>query len=246
MAQKSEASEPSPLGFPWPSGAPMSSTDSPEPQDEPARSWRDRIRPDWPVPQIQNVVATVYLGCRLDLQLISQQARNVEYNRKKFHAVIMRIRDPRTTTLVFSSGRMVVTGAKSEPLAQLAARRHARALQKCGFPTGFRDFKVQNLVSSVSCGFPVRLEGIERLYWESAKYEPELFPGLVYAIVRPQVKCLVFTTGKVVLMGAKREEDVYEAFVKLYPILLDSKKGDVVPTKPLLMTADGSARSSIK
>jgi transcription initiation factor TFIID TATA-box-binding protein len=192
-----------------------------QPQDQPSQSWRDRIKPDWPLPEIQNVVATVNLDCRLDLNLISQQARNVEYNRKKFHAVIMRIREPRTTTLVFASGRLVVTGAKSQDLARLAARRHARALQKCGFQTKFRDFKVQNFVTSVSCGFHIRLEGIQRQYWQSAKYEPELFPGLVYAMVRPQVKCLVFTSGKVVLTGAKTQDDVYEAFVNLYPILLD-------------------------
>jgi transcription initiation factor TFIID TATA-box-binding protein len=209
-----------------------------QPQDQPPQSWRDRIKPDWPVPEIQNVVATVNLDCRLDLNLISQQARNVEYNRKKFHAVIMRIREPRTTTLVFASGRLVVTGAKSEDLARLAARRHARALQKCGFQTKFRDFKVQNFVTSVSCGFHIRLEGIQRQYWQSAKYEPELFPGLVYAMVRPQVKCLVFTSGKVVLTGAKTQDDVYEAFVNLYPILLDYRVGRISAKPAVKVRAD--------
>jgi transcription initiation factor TFIID TATA-box-binding protein len=234
-----------------------------QPQDQPPRSWRDRIKPDWPVPEIQNVVATVNLDCRLDLNLISQQARNVEYNRKKFHAVIMRIREPRTTTLVFASGRLVITGAKSEELARLAARRHARALQKCGFQTKFRDFKVQNFVTSVSCGFHIRLEGVQSQYWyvhpfisppfsgrseltdsfrQSARYEPELFPGLVYAMVRPQVKCLVFTSGKVVLTGAKTQEDVYEAFVNLYPILLDYKVERVSVKPALKAKADRRSR----
>lgn len=190
---------------------------------QPKTSWRERIKPDWPAPIIQNVVATVDLGCRLDLRLISEQARNVEYNRRKFHALIMRIREPRTTTLVFSSGKMVITGAKSEALAKLAARKHARALQKCGFGTGFSDFKVQNYVGSATCDFLIRLERIAHMYRESAMYEPELFPGLVYTMLRPKLKCLVFSTGKIVLTGAKAVEDIQEAFANLYPLLLEAK-----------------------
>jgi transcription initiation factor TFIID TATA-box-binding protein len=48
----------------------------------------------------------------LDLKKIALHARNAEYNPKRFAAVIMRIRDPRTTALIFSSGKMVCTGAK--------------------------------------------------------------------------------------------------------------------------------------
>ncbi|KAL2153545.1 hypothetical protein VTH82DRAFT_4700 [Thermothelomyces myriococcoides] len=182
--------------------------------------------PEWPVvPTIQNVVATASLGCRLDLQAIAQRARNVEYNRRKFHALVMRIREPRTTTLVFASGRVVVTGAKSADLARLAVRRHARAIQKCGFATRLADFRVQNFVGSAACGFLVRLERISHRYWQSARHEPELFPGLVYTMVRPSLKCLVFTTGKVILTGAKKREDVFEAFTNLYPLLLEAKVG---------------------
>lgn len=57
-------------------------------------------------------MCTVNLGCKLDLKKIALHARNAEYNPKRFAAVIMRIRDPRTTALIFSSGKMVCTGAK--------------------------------------------------------------------------------------------------------------------------------------
>ena len=84
-------------------------------------------------------MSTVNLGCKLDLKTIALRARNAEYNPKvpggerggeavcvhcivsvvgvacslqRFAAVIMRIRDPRTTALIFSSGKMVCTGAK--------------------------------------------------------------------------------------------------------------------------------------
>merc|ERR1712153_213283 len=81
------------------------------------------------VPQLQNIVSTVNLACPLDLKKIALHARNAEYNPKRFAAVIMRIRDPRTTALIFSSGKMVCTGAKSEEDSRLAARKYARIIQ---------------------------------------------------------------------------------------------------------------------
>ena len=81
----------------------------------------------------RNIVSTVNLGCPLELKSIALRARNAEYNPKRFAAVIMRIRNPRTTALIFSSGKMVCTGAKSEEDSIQAARRYARVIQKLGF-----------------------------------------------------------------------------------------------------------------
>lgn len=85
----------------------------------------------------RNIVCTVNLEIRLDLRRIARSARNAEYNPKRFAAVIMRIREPRTTALIFSSGKMVCTGAKSENEARLAARKYARIIQKLGFDVWF-------------------------------------------------------------------------------------------------------------
>ena len=72
----------------------------------------------------------------------------------------MRIREPKTTALIFSSGKMVVTGAKSETDSKLAARKYARVIQKLGYPAKFTDFKIQNIVGSCDVKFPIRLEGL--------------------------------------------------------------------------------------
>uniref|UniRef100_A0A0R0IEB0 TATA-box-binding protein n=1 Tax=Glycine max TaxID=3847 RepID=A0A0R0IEB0_SOYBN len=76
------------------------------------------------VPTLQNIVSTVNLDCKLELKSIALQARNAEYNPKRFAAVIMRIREPKTTALIFASGKMVCTGAKSEQQSKLAARKY--------------------------------------------------------------------------------------------------------------------------
>ena len=98
------------------------------------------------------------MGCKLDLRSIVRQARNAEYNPRRFAAVIMRIREPKTTALMFASGKMVCTGAKSEAMSQLAAKKYVRVVQKCGMPAEFQDFKVQNMVGSCDVQFPIRLE----------------------------------------------------------------------------------------
>lgn len=78
----------------------------------------------------------------MDLRRIALQARNAEYNPKRFAAVIMRIREPKTTALIFSSGKMVCTGAKSEELSKEASRKYAKAIKTIGFDVKFKEFKV--------------------------------------------------------------------------------------------------------
>ncbi|XP_061034682.1 TATA-box-binding protein-like [Eubalaena glacialis] len=176
------------------------------------------------VPQLQNIVSTVNLGCKLDLKTIALHAGNAEYSPKWFAAVIMRIREPRTTALIFSSGKMVRTGAKSEEQSRLAARKYARVVQKLGVPAKFLDFKIQNMVGSCDVKFPIKLEGFVLTHQQFSSYEPELFPGLIYRMIKPRIVLLIFVSGKVILTGAKVRAEIYEAFENIYPILKGFRK----------------------
>nr|GMD44871.1 TATA-box-binding protein [Ipomoea batatas] len=200
------------------------------------------------VPTLQNIVSTVKLDCKLDLKSIALQARNAEYNPKRFAAVIMRIREPKTTALIFASGKMVCTGAKSEEQSRLAARKYARIIQKLGFPAKFRDFKIQNIVGSCDVKFPIRLEGLAYSHGAFSSYEPELFPGLIYRMKQPKIVLLIFVSGKIVLTGAKVKysfpldkvygvfpkmltllpfqvrDETYTAFENIYPVLTEFRK----------------------
>lgn len=94
-----------------------------------------------------------------------------------------------------------------------------------------QDFKIQNIVGSCDVQFPIRLEGLACAHGSFSKvnfltakisqdvvyiiitgtdiafdycqYEPEIFPGLVYRMKQPKVVLLVFTSGKIVITGAK-------------------------------------------
>ncbi|KAL1410307.1 TATA-binding protein (TBP) [Vanrija albida] len=212
-----------------------SSTDNKDGKDEQyGKTGAPPIRPPASVPEItavqglvpvlQNIVATVNLECRLDLKTIALHARNAEYNPKRFAAVVMRIRDPKTTALIFASGKMVVTGAKSEDDSRLASRKYARIIQKLGFDAKFAEFKIQNIVGSCDVKFPIRLEGLAFSHGAFSSYEPELFPGLIYRMIKPKVVLLIFVSGKIVLTGAKVREEIYMAFNQIYSVLVEFRK----------------------
>ncbi|KAB2569173.1 TATA-box-binding protein [Lasiodiplodia theobromae] len=161
------------------------------------------------VPTLQNVVATVNLDCRLDLKTIGLHARNAEYNPKRFTAVIMRIREPKTTALIFASDKMVVTSAKSEDDSNLTSRKYAHIIQKLGFNTEFTNFKIQNNVGTCDIKFSILLEGLASRHHNFSSYEPKLFPDLIYRMVKPKVVLFIFISGKIVFTGAKFREEIY-------------------------------------
>ena len=171
------------------------------------------------VPKIQNVQSTVNLGCKLDLKQIARNARNVEYNPKKIESATMRMLKPRTTAMIFSSGKMVCTGAKSERESKIAARKFARIVQKLGYQVKFLDFEIHNMVANCDFQFPIRLEKLQEAHSSVCYGESELFPGLTYRMDKPRVSLRIFVSGKVMLTGARSHQDIYEAFDNIYPIL---------------------------
>jgi len=174
---------------------------------------------------LHNIVATINLQCPLDLKKIMLKTRNSEYNPRRFTAVIMRIRDPKVTALIFASGKIVCTGAKSEDDAYRGAHKFHRLIKKIGYSKAkFTDFQLQNVTGSCDVGFPIRLESLAYAHGKFCHYEPELFPGLVYRMVTPKVVLLVFVSGKLVITGAKSKDNIQQAFEKIYPVLYSYRK----------------------
>ena len=178
------------------------------------------------LPKLQNIVSTANFKCILDLREIALKAKNAEYNPRRFAAVIMRIKEPKTTALIFSSGKMVCTGARTEEESRQASRIYAKIILKLGFPVKFSEFTVQNIVASCDVKFPIRLEGLANTFLKFCSYEPEMFPGLIFHMLEPKIVLLIFVSGKIVLTGAKKREDIYKAYQKIIPILTQFRKSE--------------------
>jgi len=168
---------------------------------------------------IQNVVASASLNQRIDLNSVVKSYPGVEYRPEQFPGLVFRLKKPKTATLIFSSGKMVCTGAKSEKLARRAVMTVVKELKKSGIIIISKpDIKIQNIVSSASLGGKIDLElAVSKLV--KTMYEPEQFPGLIYRMDEPKVVILIFASGNLVCTGAKKEQDVYDAVQRLHASL---------------------------
>jgi transcription initiation factor TFIID TATA-box-binding protein len=168
---------------------------------------------------IENVVASATLHQRVDLNAVVKGYPGVEYRPEQFPGLVFRLKRPKTATLIFNSGKMVCTGAKSEKEARRAVKKVVKELKKGGIIIISKpEMKIQNIVASASLG---GLIDLEKAAYDLGKtmYEPEQFPGLIYRMAEPKVVILLFASGKLVCTGAKREQDVYDAVAKLHVIL---------------------------
>ena len=180
-----------------------------------------------PLVRIENIVATVSLDQTLDLNLIERALPNVEYNPDQFPGLIFRLDSPKVTALIFKSGKMVVTGAKSTAELIRAVKKIARTLVKHGILiVGKPKIQVQNIVASANLGVEVSLEKAAFLL-PNSMYEPEQFPGLIHRMDNPKVVLLIFSSGKMVITGAKEEKEVADAVVKIAKKLKPSRRGEL-------------------
>jgi len=166
--------------------------------------------------RIENVVASASLNQRIDLNAVVKSYPGVEYRPEQFPGLVFRLKKPKTATLIFNSGKMVCTGAKSEREARGAVMKVIDELKRSGIViVGKPDLKIQNIVASANLSGIIDLEQAAFTLGKTM-YEPEQFPGLIYRMDDPKVVILLFASGKLVCTGAKREEDVYIAVEKLH------------------------------
>jgi transcription initiation factor TFIID TATA-box-binding protein len=166
--------------------------------------------------RIENVVSSATLNQSIDLNAVVKGNPLVEYRPEKFPGLVFRLKKPKTAILIFSTGKMVCTGAKSENESKKAVLKVVRELKKSGIIiTGKPEIRVVNIVASANLMGRIELEDCAYSLGKTM-YEPEQFPGLIYRMDVPKVVILLFASGKLVCTGATKEEDVYIAVAKLH------------------------------
>jgi len=186
--------------------------------------WRTLLPKVKPSIEIQNVVATLALDHTIDLDLMTRMFPFAEYRPMQFPGLVFRLKKPKTATLIFGSGKMVCTGARSESQVAKALNRVISELKNNGIviTSKPKKVKIQNIVASGNLYGKIDLgEVVYKL--RKTIYEPEQFPGLIYRMDNPKVVFLLFASGKIVCVGAKKEEEVYQAVNNLYKKLEDEK-----------------------
>jgi len=166
--------------------------------------------------KIENVVATVVVEIteKIDLNQIARKHADVEYNPERFPGLVMRILKPKATILIFSTGKMVVTGMRKASEADKVVEKVLKNIRKAGIKVSNPEITIQNIVASGDLHTNIDLN-MAAIVMEYAMYEPEVFPGLIYRMQDPKTVFLIFSTGRIVCTGAKRKEIVKEAVRKL-------------------------------
>ena len=167
--------------------------------------------------EIENVVASTSLGEELDLKAIALVLGGAEYEPKQFPGLIYRLKEPKTATLLFRSGKVVCTGAKSLEHVKTAIDLVGQQIETAGIKVKKNpDIVIQNIVATSDLGAQIDLNAVAiSLGLGKVEYEPEQFPGLVYRIDEPKVVVLLFGSGKLVCTGARKPSDVEQAVERI-------------------------------
>src|SRR3989344_7516110 len=132
---------------------------------------------------VQNIVATASLGKPVSLTKLARTQTNTEYNPEQFPGLVLRVKEPKSAVLVFSSGNLVCTGTKSLSQVRDVIDVVIKQIAKIGVRiTDKPKITVQNIVASGSIDLSLNLNTLA-LQLENTEYEPEQFPGLVYKLV---------------------------------------------------------------
>ncbi|MBI2109780.1 TATA-box-binding protein [Candidatus Woesearchaeota archaeon] len=174
--------------------------------------------------KIQNIVASASLEKDIPLIKLAEALPNTEYNPEQFPGLVMRIKEPKTSALIFSSGRIVCTGAKSMSKVKESVNKIIQNIEKIRIKIpGKPIIKVQNMVASGNIGMDLNLNSLA-MQLENTEYEPEQFPGLVYKLPGTRATFLLFSNGKIVCTGTKSEPKLREAVELLVKNLVKLQK----------------------
>jgi transcription initiation factor TFIID TATA-box-binding protein len=192
--------------------------------------------PDTPLPTVHNIVATSQISCSLpvlNLNKIHEMLPFSFYDQHKFAAITVRLHQPDCTTLLFSSGKLVVTGCRSWYECVYASLFITNLLEECIPGHSFRLLAcdVQNMVAHVEIPVHGGCLDLHAMYARMAlncTYQRKMFPGLIYRPEASPVVLLCFFSGKIVITGGKTMDDMFTGWSRLWPTL----KGFIISQPP--------------
>ena len=170
--------------------------------------------------RVVNIVVSASLDHDIPLEKMAATLSNTEYNPEQFPGLVIRIKEPKTSALIFSSGKIVCTGARTLEEVRASIRKIMKSLEKINVKIKAEpEIHVQNIVASGSVGMDLNLNFLA-MKLDNTEYEPEQFPGLVYKMPEAKATFLLFSNGKVVCTGTKSEDQLHTVLDKLHETLV--------------------------
>ena len=172
--------------------------------------------------KVENIVASADLQLDLDLYSIAFKVYDVEYEPEQFPGAIFKMKEPRSSLLLFKNGKIICTGCKNEKEVQTAVNKtqkmlftYAKNIRK----KSKANFVIENIVASANFAVMLDLYGIASSVHD-VEYEPEQFPGAIFKMTDPlKSSLLLFKNGKIICTGCKNEKQVQIVLNKTASIL---------------------------
>jgi len=156
--------------------------------------------------KIENIVSSILLGQDINLEEFANSVEGIE-NPKRFPGVIFRVSQPKLAMLIFRTGKVICSGARSRDEIEIAVQKLLKKFRKANIEIKAKPkIEIQNIVASSSLNFRVNLD-VLAIECENTEYEPEQFPGLIFRLDEPKTVMLVFRSGKIIVTGAKTPRD---------------------------------------
>ena len=166
--------------------------------------------------KVVNIVASANFNIRIPLEELTEHLERGEYEPEQFPGLVYRIKDPKAAMLIFSSGKIICTGARNIEDVGKAMEQVAKMMRslKLNVPKKYK-IQVENIVASAQV--PARLN-LDKIAFEveNSEYEPDQFPGLVYKMKDPKTTLLLFGSGKIICTGARKIEEIGYAVNSLF------------------------------
>lgn len=173
--------------------------------------------------KVENIVASADLNVKIPLEKIVSKMEGMEYEPEQFPGLVYRMEKPKAAALIFGSGKVVCTGARSVTDVKIVFKKVAKIVEslRIKVPRIYKT-KIENIVASANIDAKLNLDDIA-FTLENSEYEPEQFPGLVFRMQDPKVAFLLFGSGKIVCTGGRSVDDVKVSVDKLYKKLKSIK-----------------------
>lgn len=146
----------------------------------------------------------------------------------RFAAVIERYKFPSTSVSVFSPGKVVCTGARTEAVGHYAIMETLAYIREKGFPRACplsNSLEAENVVGTVEHDFSLDIEALHERHPDIVTYNKEAFPG---ATVRPPqiypAAQLAFESGKIVTMGGRGREGLMRILSVTFALYYEVRK----------------------
>lgn len=185
------------------------------------------------IPYITNITGTSNLNCTLNLRNIAMKIANAEYNPKEMNSLRIKLKNPKSHANIFANGKIVCLGVKTEEQLIKAIIEYEKIIKNCGITTNLNldEIVIRNIAASCNIKFKLPLlklyEHLNKIKETGVNihYDKGIFPAIFYSkdVGNSAMNLIIFSSGKIVITGARKKEYIYDTFNHIYPELLKFK-----------------------